>query len=63
MLRALPAGLLLLFVRQLPQGVWWPRVFLLGALNFSVFWAMLFVAATACPAAWRRRWARSSRCW
>ena len=54
MLRALPAGLLL-FVRQLPQGVWWPRVFLLGALNFSVFWAMLFVA-TACPAAWRRRW-------
>ena len=50
MLRALPAGLLLLlFVRQLPQGVWWPRVFLLGALNFSVFWAMLFVAAYRLP--------------
>ena len=49
-LRALPAGLLLLlFVRQLPQGVWWPRVFLLGALNFSVFWAMLFVAAYRLP--------------
>ena len=42
-------------VRQLPQGVWWPRVFLLGALNFSVFWAMLFVPPAA--AAWRRRWA------
>lgn len=50
MLRALPAGLLLLlFVRQLPRGVWWPRVFLLGALNFSVFWAMLFVAAYRLP--------------
>ncbi len=38
MLRALPAGLLLLFiVRQLPHGIWWLRVFILGALNFSFF--------------------------
>jgi probable blue pigment (indigoidine) exporter len=50
MLRALPAGLLLLFiVRQLPRGIWWPRSFLLGALNFSFFWAMLFVSAYRLP--------------
>ena len=50
MLRALPAGLLLLLiVRQLPQGIWWPRTFLLGALNFSFFWAMLFVSAYRLP--------------
>ncbi|WLS03946.1 EamA family transporter [Shinella oryzae] len=50
MLRALPAGLLLLLiVRQLPRGIWWPRSFLLGALNFSLFWAMLFVSAYRLP--------------
>ncbi|MEO4048871.1 EamA family transporter [Pseudomonas sp. CAU 1711] len=50
MLRALPAGLLLLLlVRQLPRGRWWARIFLLGALNFSLFWAMLFVAAYRLP--------------
>jgi probable blue pigment (indigoidine) exporter len=50
MLRALPAGfLLLLIVRQLPRGIWWGRVFLLGALNFSVFWWLLFVAAYRLP--------------
>lgn len=50
MLRALPAGLLLLLiVRRLPTGIWWPRTFLLGALNFSFFWAMLFVSAYRLP--------------
>ncbi|MBR1216857.1 EamA family transporter [Bradyrhizobium sp. U87765 SZCCT0131] len=50
MLRALPAGLLLLLmVRQLPTGVWWLRTALLGILNFSFFWAMLFVAAYRLP--------------
>ncbi len=50
MLRALPAGLLLLlWVRQLPQRGWWLRVLVLGALNFSVFWAMLFVSAYRLP--------------
>lgn len=50
MLRALPAGLLLLlFVRQLPGRDWWPRVLLLGALNFSIFWVLLFVAAYRLP--------------
>lgn len=50
MLRALPAGLLLLvIVRTLPGPAWWGRVFLLGALNFSVFWTLLFVAAYRLP--------------
>ena len=50
LLRALPAGLLLLLiVRQLPTGIWWPRVFILGALNFSIFWSLLFLAAYRLP--------------
>lgn len=50
MLRALPAGLLLLLlVRQLPAGIWWARIFVLGALNFSIFWWMLFVSAYRLP--------------
>lgn len=50
MLRALPAGLLLLLiVRQLPTGIWWARIFILGALNFSIFWSMLFVSAYRLP--------------
>ncbi|TJW09602.1 MAG: EamA family transporter [Mesorhizobium sp.] len=50
MLRALPAGLLLLvIVRQLPTGIWWLRSFVLGALNVSIFLSMLFVAAYRLP--------------
>ncbi|MTI09267.1 EamA family transporter [Curvivirga aplysinae] len=51
MLRALPAGLLLLLiVRKLPEGmIWWGRVFLLGVLNFGFFWWMLFEAAYRLP--------------
>jgi probable blue pigment (indigoidine) exporter len=50
LLRALPAGLLLLLlVRRLPQGIWWLRVAVLGALNFSLFWWLLFVSAYALP--------------
>jgi probable blue pigment (indigoidine) exporter len=50
MLRALPAGLLLLLVfRTLPRGHWWWRVMVLGALNFTFFWAMLFVSAYRLP--------------
>lgn len=49
-LRALPAGLILLVLaRQLPQGIWWARVFALGALNFTLFWTLLFVAAYRLP--------------
>lgn len=50
LLRALPAGLLLmLIVRELPSGVWWRRAFVLGALNISIFLSMLFVAAYRLP--------------
>ena len=49
-LRALPAGLLLLiFIRKLPQGIWWGRVVVLGILNFSLFWWLLFIAAYRLP--------------
>lgn len=50
LLRALPAGLLLLLLlRRLPRRVWWLRVFVLGALNFSIFWVTLFIAAYRLP--------------
>jgi probable blue pigment (indigoidine) exporter len=50
MLRALPAGLLLLLiVRQLPKGREWLRVFVLGALNIAIFLSLLFVAAYRLP--------------
>lgn len=50
MLRALPAGLLLLlFLRKLPQGIWWGRVLILGILNFSLFWWLLFISAYPLP--------------
>lgn len=50
LLRALPAGLiLLLVVRQLPPAGSRGRVLILGALNFAVFWSMLFVAAYRLP--------------
>lgn len=49
-LRALPAGLLLLAVtRCLPPVDWLGRVVLLGALNFAIFWACLFLAAYRLP--------------
>ena len=50
MMRALPAGLLLMaLTRVLPPRGWYGRVFILGALNFALFWAMLFVAAYRLP--------------
>ncbi|WP_448044264.1 EamA family transporter [Bradyrhizobium liaoningense] len=50
MLRALPAGLvLLLIVRTLPRGAWLWRSLLLGALNFSIFWWLLFISAYRLP--------------
>ena len=49
-LRALPAGLLLLaLTRCLPPRVWLGRVFVLGTLNFALFWVLLFVAAYRLP--------------
>lgn len=50
LLRALPAGLFLLcLVRQFPKGSWIPKMLLLGALNFSIFWSLLFFAAYRLP--------------
>ncbi len=49
-LRALPAGLILLaLVRQFPEGIWIVKMFVLGALNFAIFWTLLFFAAYRLP--------------
>ena len=49
-LRSLPVGLLLtLALRKFPQGLWWWRILVLGALNIGVFQALLFVAAYRLP--------------
>ncbi|MEO1952109.1 EamA family transporter [Thioclava sp.] len=49
-LRALPAGVLLLaLTRSLPPRAWLGRTFLLGSLNFALFWSLLFVAAYRLP--------------
>lgn len=49
-LRALPAGLLLLaLTRTLPRGAWWWKAPVLGGLNIGVFFALLFVAAYRLP--------------
>lgn len=49
-LRALPAGLLLMAItRCLPPRAWIGRLAILGALNFSIFWAALFIAAYRLP--------------
>ncbi|TCO65927.1 EamA family transporter [Actinocrispum wychmicini] len=49
-IRALPAGLLLIAItRRLPQGIWWWRALVLGVLNIGAFFALLFVAAYRLP--------------
>lgn len=50
LLRALPAGLVLVAItRQLPRGEWWWRSFVLGALNIGAFLPLLFLAAYRLP--------------
>lgn len=50
LLRALPAGLLLLAVRpKLPTGDWWWRAFILGTLNVGAFFVLIYVAAQLLP--------------
>ncbi|MGD1223475.1 DMT family transporter [Streptomyces krungchingensis] len=50
-LRALPAGLVLLAVRrQRPRGVWWWRSAVLGVLNVSVFFVLVYAASQLLPA-------------
>jgi probable blue pigment (indigoidine) exporter len=49
-LRALPAGLLLLaLARRLPSGAWWWRAAVLGLLNTSVFFVLIYLAAQLLP--------------
>ncbi|MEY2230740.1 EamA family transporter [Streptomyces sp. BF23-19] len=49
-LRALPAGLVLLALcRRRPHGVWWGRSAVLGLLNVSVFFVLVFVASQLLP--------------
>jgi len=49
-LRALPVGLILLLLcRQLPSANWWLKIVILGALNFSIFWWLLFISAYRLP--------------
>ena len=50
LLRALPAGLVLLAVtRSLPRGAWVRRSAVLGALNIGAFFPLLFLAAYRLP--------------
>ncbi len=50
MLRALPAGILLIVLtRRLPPVIWLGKLFILGALNFAIFWSALFIAAYRLP--------------
>lgn len=49
-LRSLPIGILLtVWLGQLPQGIWWWRILLLGSLNIGIFQALLFIAAYRLP--------------
>ncbi|MEU8107796.1 EamA family transporter [Nonomuraea muscovyensis] len=49
-IRALPAGLILLAItRKLPHGTWLWRSLLLGTLNIGALFALLFVAAYRLP--------------
>ncbi|MEU9298757.1 EamA family transporter [Streptomyces sp. NPDC048266] len=49
-LRALPAGLVLLgLCRQRPSGAWWCRSAVLGLLNVSVFFVLVYAASQLLP--------------
>jgi probable blue pigment (indigoidine) exporter len=48
--RALPAGLVLLALcRKLPRGAWWWRSAVLGLLNVSVFFVLIYAASQLLP--------------
>ncbi|MFF5155723.1 EamA family transporter [Streptomyces sp. NPDC000348] len=50
LVRALPAGLVLLaVVRVLPRGAWWWKAAVLGALNIGAFFPLLFLSAYRLP--------------
>ncbi|MFJ6082702.1 EamA family transporter [Streptomyces sp. NPDC092369] len=50
LMRALPAGLVLLaLARVLPRGIWWAKAAVLGALNIGAFFPLLFLSAYRMP--------------
>lgn len=50
LLRALPAGVLLLCLRpRLPHGAWWWRSLLLGVMNVSAFFTLIYISAQLLP--------------
>ncbi|MCR2762505.1 DMT family transporter [Microbacterium sp. zg.B48] len=50
LLRALPAGLILLLIaRRLPTGAWWWRSMILGALNMGGFFVLIYIAGQRLP--------------
>ncbi|MFF0224398.1 EamA family transporter [Streptomyces sp. NPDC004629] len=50
LMRALPAGLLLLaLARVRPHGAWWWKAAVLGALNIGAFFPLLFLSAYRLP--------------
>lgn len=50
LVRALPAGLVLLAVRRtLPHGEWWWKSAILGTLNFGLFFPLIFLSAYRLP--------------
>ncbi len=50
LMRALPAGLLLLAVRrELPSGSWWWKAVVLGILNIGLFFPLIFLSAYHLP--------------
>ncbi|WP_274558489.1 EamA family transporter [Streptomyces spiramyceticus] len=50
LIRALPAGLMLLAIgRTLPRGAWWWKAAALGALNIGAFFPLLFLSAYRLP--------------
>ena len=49
-LRALPAGLLLLaLTRSRPRGSWWYKSLVLGTLNVGAFFVLIYVASQLLP--------------
>jgi probable blue pigment (indigoidine) exporter len=49
-LRALPAGLVLLvWARRLPRGSWWWRSLVLGTLNVGAFFVLIYIVSQRLP--------------
>ena len=50
LIRALPAGLILLaLARRLPSGSWWWKSLVLGVLNIGAFFVLVYLAAQLLP--------------